>query len=120
METTLKNCPECGEVIRGRSDKKFCSPDCRTYFHNKHRGFETNMMRAINCVLQRNRRILMECAAGSPNSRVPVFSLQSRGFDFSFYTHCRPDRKGREVIFCYDYGYQRLDQSKVLIRTMRS
>ncbi len=29
-----KKCPVCGEEIFGRSDKKFCSDDCRTYFNN--------------------------------------------------------------------------------------
>jgi hypothetical protein len=114
--TTIKSCPlNAAKKIKGRSDKKFCSAECRTYFHNKHRGLESNMMRAINYVLQRNRRILMECAAEHARSKVPVYSLQARGFDFSFYTHCRADRKGNEVIFCYDYGYQRLNESKVLI-----
>jgi hypothetical protein len=120
MVTILKTCHECGEKIRGRSDKKFCSPDCRTCFHNRHRGLESQVMRAINRVLLRNRKILMECAGGNNSSRIPVIILQSRGFDFSFYTHCRPDRRGKDVIYCYDYGYQRLDQHKVQICMLRS
>jgi len=115
METILKTCPECGGAIHGRSDKKFCSTDCRTYYHNKHRGLESNMMRAINCVLQRNRRILMECSGGTRSAKVAILLLQSRGFDFSYYTHCRPDKKGREIRYCYDYGYLRADQGKVII-----
>ena len=29
-----KICPVCGREIHGRTDKKFCSADCRIYFHN--------------------------------------------------------------------------------------
>lgn len=29
-----KICPVCGGEIHGRTDKKFCSADCRIYFHN--------------------------------------------------------------------------------------
>ncbi len=28
-------CPVCGEKIVGRSDKKFCSDECRVYHHNR-------------------------------------------------------------------------------------
>ena len=30
-----KVCPECGEKIIGRVDKKFCSDYCRNAFNNK-------------------------------------------------------------------------------------
>lgn len=29
-----KVCPVCSREIYGRTDKKFCSADCRIYFHN--------------------------------------------------------------------------------------
>lgn len=110
-----KQCLECGEPAHGRSDKKFCSDECRNLYHNRMRGFENSFMRAVNKVLLRNRRILMECRSEARAARVPVYTLQSRGFDFSYYTHCRPDRKGNEIIFCYDYGYQRTGSSEVRI-----
>ena len=39
-----KMCPVCGEVIRGRLDKKFCSDECRVYFNNaKYRNKHKSM-----------------------------------------------------------------------------
>lgn len=36
----VKYCKTCGKLINGRSDKIFCSHDCRIYFNNiKHRKF---------------------------------------------------------------------------------
>ena len=29
-----KKCPVCGKEVNGRSDKKFCSDECRTFFNN--------------------------------------------------------------------------------------
>lgn len=29
-----KKCPVCGKDVNGRSDKKFCSDECRTFFNN--------------------------------------------------------------------------------------
>jgi predicted nucleic acid-binding Zn ribbon protein len=40
MEKNIQNiqrerkCPVCGKIILGRSDKVFCSDDCRTDFYN--------------------------------------------------------------------------------------
>jgi Uncharacterized protein containing a Zn-ribbon (DUF2116). len=30
-----KYCPVCGNKIVGRSDKKFCTDKCRTFYHNE-------------------------------------------------------------------------------------
>lgn len=27
-------CPVCGKEVNGRSDKKFCSDECRTFYNN--------------------------------------------------------------------------------------
>ena len=35
MESSNKKmCPVCGGEIHGRTDKKFCSDDCRIYYNN--------------------------------------------------------------------------------------
>ncbi|MBP5391520.1 MAG: DUF2116 family Zn-ribbon domain-containing protein [Bacteroidales bacterium] len=31
---TLKKCPVCGKVVNGRSDKRFCSDECRIFYNN--------------------------------------------------------------------------------------
>lgn len=115
MTMDSRNCPECGQIIRGRTDKKFCSNDCRSFHHNKIRGSYNQHVRAINCVLQRNRRILMECNEGAPNMKIPLYLLQSKGFDFSYFTHCMPDRRGRDIVYIYDYGYQKISGNSVKI-----
>ena len=28
-------CPECGDKLKGRADKKFCSDACRNAYNNK-------------------------------------------------------------------------------------
>ena len=34
-ERKQRCCPVCGSNVVGRSDKVFCSDDCRTFFHNR-------------------------------------------------------------------------------------
>ena len=53
-------CIECGDKIAGRSDKKFCSDQCRSAYNNKLNSDSNNLMRNINNTLRKNRRILME------------------------------------------------------------
>ncbi len=45
----MKNtCVECGEEIKGRADKKFCSDQCRSAFNNRLNSDATNFIRNIN------------------------------------------------------------------------
>ena len=31
---TIRKCPVCGKIVNGRSDKKFCSDECRIFYNN--------------------------------------------------------------------------------------
>ena len=53
-----KKCPECGEKIIGREDKKFCSDYCRNAFNNRLNKDSKNLIRNINNRLRKNYRIL--------------------------------------------------------------
>ena len=55
-----KQCPECGEKIVGRIDKKFCSDHCRNAFNNRVNKDSKNLIRNINNRLRKNWRILEE------------------------------------------------------------
>ena len=109
-------CPECKDPIIGRSDKKFCGDICRTAFHNSAANQRDVTMREINKVLLKNRRILLETASDRNNvSSADIYLLQDLGFDFSYYTHCRPDRAGQVVVYCYEVGYIRNQDNRVQI-----
>jgi predicted nucleic acid-binding Zn ribbon protein len=56
----MRNCPECGDKILGREDKKFCSDSCRNNYNNRINKDATNLMRNINNKLRKNYRILSD------------------------------------------------------------
>jgi predicted nucleic acid-binding Zn ribbon protein len=58
MET--KQCLECGETIRGRIDKKFCTDYCRNTYNNKVNKDSKNLIRNTNNRLRKNHKILLE------------------------------------------------------------
>jgi len=99
-----KLCEECGEIILGRSDKKFCSDQCRNTFNNRLNSDSSSIIRNISNILRKNRRILQEL---SPNGKARVHKdrLAEKGFNFIYNTHQYKTQKGDTYIFCFEYGY---------------
>jgi len=97
-------CPECNEEFVGRTDKKFCSDQCRNTFNNRQNSDQTNLVRNINNVLRKNRRILREL---NPNDKTKVHKskLIEKGFDFKLFTSIYTTKKGTVYYFCYEHGY---------------
>lgn len=116
MKTKTNLCLECREVIQGRADKKYCSDSCRVAHHNQRRVQESRPLRAVNLILSRNRSILLHFLDESQREvEMQSQHLSLKGFDFSFWTHQIHDTSGQTTSYCYDVGYQVLNQSKVRI-----
>ncbi len=96
--TEKKKCPECGELILGRADKKFCSDMCRNSYNNRQNSDSTNFMRTVNNILRKNRRILEEL---NPNGKTSVHrdKLSEKGFNFSYFTSIYTTKKGQVYYF---------------------
>ncbi len=120
MEIThsIRTCPECGEKITGRSDKKFCCDQCRNLYNNKQKSNDTNLVRNINNVLKKNRRILQDLNPRGGKVLVSKEALLVKGFHFSYHTHTYTTKKGFVYNFCYEQGYLFLeDKNQYLLVT---
>lgn len=102
--TTTKNCLECGEPIKGRIDKKFCSDYCRNNYNNKANSDATNYVRNITNILKKNRRILQELIP-EETAKVNKNKLLQKGFNFQYITNIYTTKKNTTYYFCYEYGY---------------
>ena len=100
-----RNCPECGDKIIGRSDKKFCSDQCSNTYNNKLNSDASNTVRNINNILRKNRRILQSLTKQSGKTMVSKDVLLSKGFNFTYHTHTYITKKGVNYQFCYEHGY---------------
>lgn len=103
-----KTCLVCSEVLRGRSDKIFCSSDCRTAHHNALNKDTTNFMANINNILRRNRRILMQFNKDG-KAKIPAQRLAEEGFKFAYHTNQYVTKTGKKYTFCYDQGYLEIE-----------
>jgi hypothetical protein len=109
-----KLCPECGDTIKGRMDKKFCSDACRNAHNNKLTADVTNYVRNVNNILKRNRRIL-ETLTPQQTAKTTKTKMLQMGFNFDYYTNSFKTGKGTSYIFCYDFGYVKEDSEYVFL-----
>lgn len=104
-ETEEKFCLCCKRKIVGRSDKKFCSDECRTLYNNrKYRG-ENKEMTKIDRILKKNRSILntLYSKGITETTTLKLFGL---GFDFDFMTSIKKNSDKDSFGFgCYEYTY---------------
>lgn len=112
MET--KECLECGEAIRGRVDKKFCTDYCRNTYNNKVNKESKNLIRNTNNRLRKNYKILTELNAKG-KTKVTRARLFDHGFDFNFFTSIYKTKTGNVYFYLYDQGYLALENDYFLL-----
>jgi len=107
-------CLDCNTLLRGRVDKKFCDDQCRSNYNNKLKGKDQAVVKEIDQILKRNRKIL---ASKNPTGKTKVkrSALTDKGFNFNYHTHTYETQKGTIYIFCYEYGYLLLENEDVLL-----
>lgn len=103
-----KTCVECGEAIRGRADKKFCSDTCRNTYNNRQNKDSKKIMRNVNNKLRKNYRIL-ESLNPRDKTKTTKEKLLSLEFDFNYITTIYTTKAGKVYYFVYDQGYLPLD-----------
>lgn len=115
MKENQRKCPVCNEIIMGRADKKFCSDQCRNSFNNKHNSDATNVVRNINNILRKNRRVLQTLNKQSGKTLVSKETLLINGFNFTYSTHSYKTKKGDIYQFCYEHGYLHLKDKQLYL-----
>jgi hypothetical protein len=99
-----KKCLDCGDIIRGRTDKKFCSDQCRNNYNNRLNRDTNNFVRNVHGLLRKNRRILSDLYNDN-KVRVHKDALFALGFNFSFFTHIIESADGKKIRYCFEYGF---------------
>lgn len=103
-----KRCLDCGDIIRGRIDKKFCSDQCRNNYNNKLNRDSNNYVRNVHGLLRRNRRILSDIYSDGKN-KVHKDALSVLGYNFNYFTHIIEKANGEKYKYCFEYGYRELE-----------
>jgi hypothetical protein len=103
-----KKCLDCGDIIKGRTDKKFCSDQCRNNYNNRINRDSNNFVRNVHGLLRKNRRILSDLYT---EGRIKVHkdALFALGYNFNFFTHVIETSDGRSYHYCFEYGYGEIE-----------
>lgn len=114
----IRKCLECGAVLKGRVDKKFCNDYCRNNFNNRQKsiGSHNSLVRNINNALMKNRKVLESVLPkGDETAKANKDKLLRLGFHFKYMTHAYTTKTGKTYYYCYDHGYLPLDNDWYLI-----
>ncbi len=109
-----KLCPECGNKIVGRQDKKFCSDYCRNAFNNKINRDSKNLIRNTNNRLRKNYKTLTDLNT-TGKTKVTKAKLLNNNFDFNTFTSIYTTKTGNIYFYVYDQGYLPLDNDFYLL-----
>jgi len=107
---TIRLCLECGEIILGRSDKKFCSDLCRNSYNNIKSSSANKKLTETNSILKKNRGILEEMFTKRLR-KIDKEKLLRKGFNFHYVTGFGYSEQGINCFYCYEYGYQVLNNN---------
>lgn len=107
-------CPECGNKIIGRSDKKYCSDACRNAHNNELNKDTKNLVRNVNNRLRKNYRIL-EALNTKDKTKVSREKLIRKGFNFEYFTSIYTTKSGSVYYYLYDQGYLPLENDYFLL-----
>ncbi|MDX9773971.1 MAG: hypothetical protein RBT02_11220 [Bacteroidales bacterium] len=98
-------CLDCGAKLLGRSDKKFCSDQCRNNYNNRINRDQNNYVRNVHAQLRRNRRILSDLFDAG-HQRIHRDALIAQGYNFTFFTHVVETLQGQQWSYCFEYGFR--------------
>ena len=99
------NCLNCGKVLEGRRDKKYCDQHCKSaYQYTTQKGQKSPFFFQVDRQLRLNRKVLKKYNVGGKVT-VRQDVLTKEGFDPNFFTHYWKNKEGKIYLFVYEYGF---------------
>jgi len=114
-----KTCLHCGKPLKGRADKKYCDPSCKSAYSNARRQHREEAVLQINHILKKNWKILKRLNPEG-KSTVRKSFLHSLGYNFTYFTNVYKTQKGNLYYFCYDMGITEVDKTHICIVNWQS
>ena len=114
-ENTTRNCLACDKPLHGRADKKFCNDYCRNAYNNSLKSVNNTVVKNINTVLHKNRRVLEQLLGQEKTAKAKKEKLLQEGFNFKYITHSYTTKNGDTYYYCYEMGYLPLENDWYLV-----
>ena len=116
LEEYQKICPTCQQQYEARRlNQVYCSRKCKMRLNNrkaKHiRESYESITKSKNEILWNNRNILKR----HEGHKVLFENLIKAGFVKKHVTHFGMDERGKNLLYCYDFGYKFVEESTIEI-----
>lgn len=108
----MEYCIDCGNRIRGRTDKKFCNDHCRSHHHNALNRGRNNVFKEVNHILRKNTGILEQFIQQGV-SQIGKQTLAATGFDFNYFTNMISVPGGSTYYGIYHYAYRHHEEEQI-------
>lgn len=106
-QSDTNHCIQCGDPFTstyGRTDKKFCCPECKNKFLYRQQSAQRALRRRTEVRIARNYELLRALIeSGVKELALPEAKLM--GIDPNYMTMCAPART-KLVCSCYDISYE--------------
>ncbi len=111
-----KFCKLCKRKFYGRSDKKYCSLECKNEYNNRLRAATIVATQSVDRVLHRNRSILLEIMGKHANQKqISSKLLDDKKFQRHYMTGFFENAQGKRYHVVYDFAWMEFSKGKVLI-----
>ena len=107
-------CRACNDILRGRTDKRFCNDQCRSRYNYYQRNLNANIVVNINKTLKKNRDILKNFSTAG-KSKIAKQTLIDKGFNFDYLTSIYSINNREIYCYCYEMGYVVIDDAEVIL-----
>jgi len=116
----MRICRLCKNEVKGRTDKVFCSIDCKNKYNIKLRHVTSLATKQIDDILHRNRSILLEIL-GKNKMQIKVSKriLDRKKFNYTYITHFHINTNKKRVSYLYDISWMLFSDQEVLIRRIK-
>ena len=108
----IARCLLCKEPLKGRKDKKFCNPQCKSaYQYQKLQEGTPDFFYRVDRQLKKNRRLL-KAYNKAGKATVRASTIIGEGFNPNIFTHYWKNKKGDVYLFVYEYGFLRRQEGQ--------
>ncbi len=120
MNRLITSCIMCKKKLVGRSDKKFCSLDCKNEYHQKLRAVTQVATQSIDRILHRNRSILLELMGKNKTQmKIDRKLLDRKNFKYNYITGYYVNARGKTYHYVYDFSWMEFSDREILINRRR-
>nr|WP_068888040.1 hypothetical protein [Pedobacter panaciterrae] len=110
-----RRCLNCGSLLKGRSDKRFCHDQCRSRHNYDQKSQDNlNLIREINNSLKKNWDILKTLNING-ETKISKRTMAIQGFNFDYFTSAYSIEGKEKYFYCYEMGYQVINDSEILL-----